>query len=107
MSNASRDFLVEIGTEELPAGDLVLYSGGTVHRVMPVTRGVRIAAFFWVQSMVRDDTRRAILLCDNDAEMARFLDLDAHGYNDRAQFCRDVLQAFPGVAESPAMFWSE
>lgn len=47
---------------KLPAGDLVLYSGGTVHRVMPVTRGVRIAAFFWVQSMVRDDTRRAILL---------------------------------------------
>jgi len=46
---------------KLPAGDMVLYSGGTVHRVMPVTRGVRVAAFFWVQSMVRDDTRRAIL----------------------------------------------
>jgi PKHD-type hydroxylase len=46
---------------KLPAGDLVLYSGGTVHRVMPVTRGVRVAAFFWVQSMVRDETRRAIL----------------------------------------------
>lgn len=47
---------------KLPAGDMVLYSGGTVHRVMPVTKGVRIAAFFWVQSMVRDDTKRAILL---------------------------------------------
>ncbi len=46
---------------KLSAGDLVLYSGGTVHRVMPVTRGVRVAAFFWVQSMIRDDTRRAIL----------------------------------------------
>jgi len=46
---------------KLPAGDMVLYSGGTVHRVMPVTRGVRVAAFFWVQSMVRDETRRAIL----------------------------------------------
>lgn len=46
---------------KLPAGDMVLYSGGTVHRVMPVTRGVRLAAFFWVQSMVRDHTRRAIL----------------------------------------------
>lgn len=46
---------------KLPAGDLVLYSGGTVHRVMPVTRGVRVAAFFWIQSMVRDETRRSIL----------------------------------------------
>jgi PKHD-type hydroxylase len=46
---------------KLPAGDMVLYSGGTVHCVTPVTRGVRVAAFFWVQSMVRDETRRAIL----------------------------------------------
>jgi PKHD-type hydroxylase len=54
----------EAGEEKkvkLPAGDLVLYSGGTVHRVMPVTRGVRLASFFWVQSMVRDETKRAIL----------------------------------------------
>jgi PKHD-type hydroxylase len=46
---------------KLPAGDMVLYGGGTVHRVTPVTRGVRLAAFFWVQSMVRDDRKRAIL----------------------------------------------
>jgi PKHD-type hydroxylase len=46
---------------KLPAGDMVLYSGGTVHRVVPVTRGARLAAFFWVQSMVRDETRSAIL----------------------------------------------
>jgi PKHD-type hydroxylase len=46
---------------KLPAGDLVLYSGGAVHRVEPVTRGVRLAAFFWVQSMVREETRRALL----------------------------------------------
>jgi PKHD-type hydroxylase len=39
----------------------VLYGGGTVHRVAPVTRGARLASFFWVQSMVRDDTRRGIL----------------------------------------------
>jgi PKHD-type hydroxylase len=54
----------EAGDEKqvkLPAGDMVLYSGGTVHRVMPVTRGVRLAAFFWVQSMVRDETQRRIL----------------------------------------------
>jgi PKHD-type hydroxylase len=53
---------------KLAAGDMVLYSGGTVHRVNPVTRGVRLAAFFWVQSMVRDDTRRAILF-DLDAAL--------------------------------------
>jgi PKHD-type hydroxylase len=46
---------------KLSAGDMVVYSGGTVHRVMPVTRGVRLAAFFWVQSMVRDETQRGIL----------------------------------------------
>lgn len=46
---------------KLPAGDMVLYGGGTVHRVEPVSRGARLAAFFWVQSMVRDDTRRTIL----------------------------------------------
>jgi PKHD-type hydroxylase len=46
---------------KLPAGHMVLYSGGTVHRVASVTRGVRIAAFFWVQSMVRDEGKRSIL----------------------------------------------
>jgi PKHD-type hydroxylase len=46
---------------KLPAGDMVLYSGGTSHQVQPVTSGVRLAAFFWVQSMVRDATRRDIL----------------------------------------------
>jgi PKHD-type hydroxylase len=46
---------------KLPAGDMVLYGGGTVHHVRPITRGVRQAAFFWVQSMVRDDSRREIL----------------------------------------------
>jgi PKHD-type hydroxylase len=46
---------------KLPAGAMVLYSGGTPHRVQAVTRGARLAAFFWVQSMVRDGTRREIL----------------------------------------------
>jgi PKHD-type hydroxylase len=46
---------------KLPAGDLVLYSGTSVHHVEPVTRGVRLGAFFWVQSMVREDARRDIL----------------------------------------------
>lgn len=46
---------------KLPAGDMVLYPGTSVHHVEPVTRGVRLAAFFWIQSMVREDAKRDIL----------------------------------------------
>lgn len=45
----------------LPAGDLVLYPGTSLHRVTPVTRGRRLASFFWVQSMVASDERRSLL----------------------------------------------
>jgi PKHD-type hydroxylase len=46
---------------KLAAGDLVLYPATSVHHVTPVTRGVRLAAFFWLQSMVRDDGERSLL----------------------------------------------
>lgn len=46
---------------KLPAGDLIVYPSSSLHRVQPVTRGSRLAAFFWVQSMVRDDGRRRLL----------------------------------------------
>lgn len=46
---------------KLPAGHMILYSAGTLHQVAPVTRGARLAAFFWVQSMVREDNHRAQL----------------------------------------------
>jgi PKHD-type hydroxylase len=46
---------------KLPAGDMILYPGTTVHRVEPVTRGARIATFFWVQSMVREEAKRDTL----------------------------------------------
>jgi len=46
---------------KLPAGDMVLYSATTIHRVEAITRGERLASFLWVQSMVRDDGRRALL----------------------------------------------
>lgn len=48
-------------TVKLPAGDLVLYPSSSLHCVTPVTRGVRVASFMWIQSMVRDDKRRAML----------------------------------------------
>ena len=46
---------------KLPAGHAVLYPSSSVHRVEPVTRGSRVASFFWIQSMVRDDGGRRIL----------------------------------------------
>ena len=46
---------------KLAAGDLILYPASTVHRVTPVTRGERVASFFWIQSMVRDHHARAML----------------------------------------------
>lgn len=47
---------------KLAAGDLVLYPAGSLHRVQAVTRGARLASFFWIQSMVRDDGERTLLL---------------------------------------------
>lgn len=46
---------------KLPAGHLVLYPASSLHKVTPVTHGTRIASFFWVQSMVRDDGARRLL----------------------------------------------
>ncbi len=46
---------------KLPAGDMILYPASSLHRVEPVTRGRRVASFFWVQSMVRDDSQRQTL----------------------------------------------
>jgi PKHD-type hydroxylase len=46
---------------KLAAGDMVLYPGTSVHRVLPVTRGYRMASYFWIQSMVRSDEQRRLL----------------------------------------------
>jgi PKHD-type hydroxylase len=55
---------------KLPAGHLVLYSSGSLHRVEPVTRGARLAAFFWVQSLVREEQQRNLLLELDDSIQA-------------------------------------
>jgi PKHD-type hydroxylase len=52
---------------KLPAGSMILYPGSSLHRVEPVTRGVRLAAFFWIESMVRDDGQRRLVF---DLDMA-------------------------------------
>jgi PKHD-type hydroxylase len=52
---------------KLPAGDMILYPATSLHRVTPVTRGKRLASFFWVQSMIPSDERRTLLF---DMDMA-------------------------------------
>jgi len=51
-----------VHTVKLAAGDLVLYPASSLHHVTPITRGERIASFFWIQSMVRDEPKRTLLL---------------------------------------------
>jgi len=67
-------------TVKLPAGDMVIYPSTSLHRVTPVTRGARIAAFFWTQSLVRDDARRTLLF-DMDLAIQR---LRAQGADSEA-----------------------
>ncbi|HEX4346857.1 MAG TPA: Fe2+-dependent dioxygenase [Vicinamibacterales bacterium] len=55
---------------KLPAGHMVLYPATSLHRVTPITRGARIASFFWIQSMVRDAGARTLLF-DLDSAIQR------------------------------------
>ena len=55
---------------KLPAGHMVLYPSTSLHSVRPVTRGARIASFFWIQSMIRDDGQRTLLF-DLDTAIQR------------------------------------
>ncbi len=55
---------------KLPAGHMVLYPASSLHHVTPVTKGTRMASFFWIQSMVRDDGQRALLF-DLDSAIQR------------------------------------
>jgi PKHD-type hydroxylase len=52
---------------KLPAGDMIVYPATSLHHVTPITRGSRIASFFWTQSMIRDESRRSLLF---DLDMA-------------------------------------
>lgn len=68
------------GTQQvkLPAGHLVLYPGTSLHRVTPVTRGARLASFFWIQSMLREDSQRRLMF-ELDVSIRRLTrDLPGH-----------------------------
>ncbi|MGH8151175.1 MAG: Fe2+-dependent dioxygenase [Rhodanobacteraceae bacterium] len=82
---------------KLPAGDAIVYPASSLHRVEPVTRGARVAAFFWIQSLVRDDARRRILL-QMDAAIRR---LTAGGADATA------TRELSGVYHNLLRQWSE
>lgn len=87
------------GTHEvkLPAGDLILYPSSSLHRVEPVTRGARVCSFFWVQSMVRDDTqRRQLFELDTNIQQLR----TRHGESPE-------LVALTGHYHNLLRMWSE
>jgi len=89
----------QFGTQsvKLPAGDMVLYPATSLHKVTPVTRGARLASFFWVQSMVRDATRRALLF-DMDMAILR-LTRDAPGH--------EALVSLTGSYHNLLRMWAE
>ncbi|MDB5989880.1 MAG: piuC [Herbaspirillum sp.] len=63
---------------KLGAGDLLLYPATSLHSVAPITRGMRMACFFWVQSLVRDDGRRSMLFdMDNAIQQLNQTNADA------------------------------
>jgi PKHD-type hydroxylase len=81
---------------KLAAGDAVLYPGTSVHQVTPVTRGVRLASFFWIESMVRSDEQRRILF-----------DLDMNLLKLRAQLGEtDETTALTGVYHNLLRQWA-
>jgi PKHD-type hydroxylase len=82
---------------KLPAGHMVLYPASSLHRVNPVTRGSRLAAFFWIQSMVREDAHRALLF-DMDTAIQRL----AHESPDHPS----VIQ-LTGVYHNLLRTWAE
>lgn len=82
---------------KLPAGDMIVYPATSLHQVTPVTRGVRVASFFWVQSLVRSDAQRALLF-DMDTAIQRLNASDAD-----AQARRSLVGCYHNLLR----IWSE
>lgn len=82
---------------KLPAGDMVLYPATSLHRVAPITRGVRVASFFWIQSMIRDDAQRTLLF---DLDMAIIKMTEAAPGNP-------ALVSLTGVYHNLLRMWAE
>jgi PKHD-type hydroxylase len=63
---------------KLPAGDLLLYPASSLHKVEAVTRGTRLASFFWTQSLVREDSQRSLLFEMDQAIQRLTVDVPEH-----------------------------
>ena len=61
---------------KLPAGHMIVYPATSLHQVAPITRGVRVGCFFWIQSLIRDDVQRG-LLYEMDGAIQRLNQTDA------------------------------
>jgi len=82
---------------KLPAGDAIVYPSSSLHRVQPVTRGARVAAFLWAQSLVRDDGQRQLLL-ELDSSIQRLTQTGADA---------DALLQLTGVYHNLLRRWSD
>ncbi|MBO9601104.1 MAG: Fe2+-dependent dioxygenase [Novosphingobium sp.] len=81
----------------LPAGDAVIYPSSSLHRVEPVTRGERLASFFWIQSLVRSDSQRQMLFqMDTSIQTLTAEDAD-----------REAVLQLTGVYHNLLRLWSE
>jgi len=87
---------------KLPAGDLVLYPATSLHRVDPVTRGARVSSFFWLQSMIRDDGQRTLLL-DLDTAIQRI----AASESAQAAGVKESSVQLTGVYHNLLRQWTE
>lgn len=90
----------QFGTQpvKLPAGDMLLYPASSLHRVAPVTRGRRVASFFWIQSMIRDtDARRTLFELDTAIQTIA---------QDRGQDNRAIIQ-LTGVYHNLLRRWAD
>ena len=83
---------------KLGAGDLILYPSSSLHRVEAITRGARVSSVFWIQSLVRDDAKRALLLDMDMAIQRAGLSL---GQDDHA------VVALTGAYHNLLRMWSE
>ena len=86
---------------KLPAGDAVIYPGSSVHRVEPVTRGTRLASFFWIESLVRSDAQRT-LLHDMDMALMRLRERERERDGESAE-----AVALTGVYHNLLRQWSD
>src|SRR5689334_16735924 len=83
---------------KLPAGDAIIYPSSSLHKVTPVMRGTRLASFFWVQSMVRDDAQRRLLFdMDTSIETLRRSNANAEAVLQLTNVYHNLLRRWAEV----------